>query len=162
MISPILLLQIVSLVFAFQGSPAQENVSPAVFVGTWVGMQTWALENAPPSAKEPQPVTLTIDLVDGKLVGSMTPFFGGSDVAKIVEYKIVGDELQASAIVGQPPPATPDAAAQPPRRGWTDGVKVNFLLKADRTDLTGTADILLGDVKWLKFKYELGKKRLRY
>ena len=32
----------------------------------------------------------------------------------------------------------------------------------DGITLTGTADVTLGDVKWLKFNYDLSKKRSRY
>lgn len=143
-------------------APVQQQASPASFVGTWVGLQTWAVENPPPSAREPQPVTLTIEMIDGKLVGTM-PFLGGLDLATFVETKIVGDELQASAIVVKPRPAQQGSAApEPARKTWTDDMKIMFYLKADKTDLTGRADVLLGDLKWLAFKYSLGKKRLLY
>src|SRR3954469_20396406 len=67
------------------------------FVGTWVGTQSWAIADAPPGARQDQPVTLTIEIVDGKLVATMKPFLGGDDGASFIETKIVGDELQASA-----------------------------------------------------------------
>jgi hypothetical protein len=143
-----------------QGAPVQQNASPANFVGTWVGVQTWAIAGAPPSAKTPQQVTLEIQLVDGKLVGTM-PFFGGTDLATFVDTKIIGDELEASAVVKRQP--TPETADQrPPQRAWFDDVKITFRLKADKAALTGTSDVLMGDVKWMTFKYDLGKKRSRY
>ncbi len=170
--------------FLLQQPAVQQNVSPAVFVGTWVGVQTWAIENPSLSAREPQTVTLAIQLVGGKLVGTMTPFFGGLDAATFVNTEIVGDELRATAAVAKPKPEVKDekkeepkvqpkaeltgesqstsAPATPPKKPWTDAVRVTFLLKADRENLAGTADVLMGDVNWLKFKYDLGKKRSRY
>jgi hypothetical protein len=140
--------------------PTVQNATPASFVGNWVGTQTWIGDNVPPSAKAPQQVALTIDLVDGKLVGNM-PVFGGTDVLTFVDTKIVGDELEASAVVKKPQPA---AGAEGGGRGkaWTDDVKFTLHLKADKVALTGTADVVLGDVKWMTFKYEMGKKRTRY
>jgi hypothetical protein len=41
-------------------------------------------------------------------------------------------------------------------------VKIAFSFKNDGVSLAGTADVLMGDVKWLKFKYDLSKKRSRY
>jgi hypothetical protein len=128
--------------------------SPSTFVGTWVGFQTWTGENISVSAKTPQQVTLTIDMVDGKLTGSM-PFFGGTDEATFLDSKIVGDELEATAVIKK-------AAAAQQRRAWTDDVKITFRLKADKTNMTGTADVLMGAVPRMKFKYELGKKRSIY
>jgi hypothetical protein len=63
---------------------AQEPVQPARFEGTWVGTQAWALEKPPPGASQEQPVTLTLEVVDGKVTGTMTPFLGGEDGATIV------------------------------------------------------------------------------
>ena len=132
----------------------QPAASPSSFVGSWVGFQTWTGDTVSVSAKTPQAVTLNIEMVDGKLVGTM-PFFGGVDVASFVDTRIVGDELEASAVIKKA-----EAAAQ--RKAWTDDVKITFHLKADKVNMTGTADVLLGDVKWMKFKYELGKKRTLY
>jgi hypothetical protein len=168
---------------AAQPAP-RATVSPQTFVGTWVGTQSWAIQNPPPGARPDQPVTLTIDLMDGKLVGSMVPFMGGQDGATFVESKIVGEELQVSAVVGRPrpatlappPPANGDEGPQAPapagrgrggRRGaqppsWKDTAKIQFAFKNDGVNLTGTADVMLGDVKWLKFNYDLSKKRSRY
>ena len=133
-------------------TPARgQDISPERFVGIWVGKQTWSVENPPANATTPQPVELTIELVDGKLVGVMTPFFGGSDGARFAEGKIVGEDLRASAVMGRP-------------TGWKATVKVNFDFKVtgDRNQLVGTADVLMGDAKWTTFKYELSKKRSRY
>jgi hypothetical protein len=148
---------------------AQQNASFAQFVGTWVGVQTWTTDVSSPSARDPQLVTLTIQLINGKLAGTMTPFFGGKDEAVFVNAEIEGEQLRATARIAKPDEAkgtsaesTPSAASTTARKSWTDPVQVTFLLKADRENLTGTADILMGAVKWLKFSYELGKKRSRY
>ena len=142
-----------------------QDASPSRFVGTWVGFQTWAIDNPPPNAKTPQPVELDIQLVDGKLVGVMTPFFGGSDGANFAESRIAGDDLQASGAMG-PLPKPAEAGLRPnrPPAGWKATVKINFDFKvtADKNQLVGTADVLMGDVQWTKFKYELSKKRSRY
>jgi hypothetical protein len=141
---------------------AVQDASPATFVGSWVGTQTWAGESIPPSAKNPQQVALEIEIVDNKLVGSM-PMFGGLDVFGFVDTKIVGEELEATARVRKPtPPPNADGTPRAPQRNWTDDVKVTFHLKADKVTLTGTADVMFGDVKWMTFKYDLGRKRSRY
>jgi hypothetical protein len=155
--------------------PQRATVSPQTFVGTWVGTQSWAIDSPPPGARQDQPVSLTIDLVDGKITGTMTPFMGGQDGATFVNAQIVGDELHADAVVGRPRPARAEApgAADPPagrgrgRRGgppasWKDPVKIQFTFKNDGTALTGAADITMNDVKWLKFNYDLSRKRSRY
>ena len=166
---------------AFQAARPAATVSPQAFVGTWVGTQSWAIEKPPPGARPDQPVSLTIDLVDGKLFGTMTPFLGGDDGATFVDAEIVGDQLQASAMLGKPRqapgarPAVGDEGQQAPpaargrggRRGgaplgWKEQSKIQFMFKPDGVNLTGTADIMLGDVKWLKFNYDLSKKRSRY
>ena len=129
-----------------------QDIPLSRFMGTWVGFQTWAIENGPANAKTPQPVQLEVQLVDGKLVGVMTPFFGGSDGANFADGRVVGEGLQASGTMGGR------------RTGWKATVKINFDFKvtADRNQLVGTADVLMGDVKWTKFHYELSKKRSRY
>src|SRR5918996_797456 len=85
--------------------PAQGAV-PAVpvarFAGTWVGTQAWAIGNPPPGASKDQPVALDLEIVDGKITGTMKPFLGGEDGATIVDATIVGDELHATAVVGRP------------------------------------------------------------
>ena len=151
---------------ALTAAPAaqqESTVQPTRFVGTWVGTQAWALKDPPPGASKDQPVTLTLDVVDGKLVGTMTPFLGGEDGATIVDSVIVGEELRATAIVGRPRPAVQAGGRRgggPP--GWKDPVKVSFVFRNDGVNMNGTADVQMGDVPWLKFTYALGKKRARY
>jgi hypothetical protein len=179
-------LPVVALVFALlqtTPSPQQSAVSPQVFVGTWVGTQSWNVGSPPPGASQDQPVSLTIDLIDGKFVGTLTPFMGGDDGAMFVEAHIVGDELLVSATFGHPPVAGSAGGTSAPkvllqeeedgaprvvpttrarRATWKDTVKVQFAFKADRLDLKGTADVTMNDVKWLRFNYDLSKKRSRY
>jgi hypothetical protein len=167
-------------------SPQRATVSPQTFVGTWVGTQRWAIANPPPGANPEQPVSMTIELVDGKLTGVMTPFLGGQDGATLVDVRIVGDELQASAIVGRPrgasgagrgaaaavAPAGEEESAAPAGgstgrvRGnqptWKDAIKIQFVFRNDGLDLRGAADLMMNDVKWVKFNYDLSKKRSRY
>ena len=139
--------------------PAAQNASPASFVGTWVGTQAWAIDNPSPSAKEEQPVELKIDLIGGQLTGFMTPWFGGSEGARFIQTSIEGDQLEATAIVGKPP--APGARGQ--RGNWKSNVKIAFDFKNDfKDELTGTADVMMNNVKWLKFTYKLSKKRSRY
>ena len=113
--------------------------------------------------QEGQTVTMTIELVDGKLVGTLTPFFGGNDGARFVDVKIAGEELKASAVVGKAPVAGPPAQ---PRGGrgsrWKSDTSIQFTLRADRTHMKGTADVELGGVKWMQYNYDLEKKRSRY
>ena len=140
--------------------PPPENEPQSRFVGNWVGVQTWGIEGAPPE-REPQPVTFAIELVDGKLVGTMSPFFGGTDVAYFSGAQIVGDQLSATAAVGPSPAA--GSTQRPPSRGFTANVRVKFDFKtADRNIMTGTADVFVGDVKWVRFNYVLDKQRSRY
>jgi hypothetical protein len=160
------------------------TVQPTRFTGTWVGTQSWAIANPPPGARQDQPVTLTIDVVDGKITGSLKPFFGGEDGATLIDAKIVGEELQATAVVGRPRPgaialappgidqATTDSANPPPAtgrggapRGWKDSVRIAFAFRNEGLqglNLVGTADVTMSDVPWMKFKYALSKKRSRY
>lgn len=156
----------VVLVALLQAAPTQRaTVSPQTFVGTWVGTQSWAVESPPPGARPDQPVALTIEWVDGKLVGSMTPFMGGQDGAIIVDAQIVGDQLQAAAVVGRPRPAGGSEGGRGRGRGapgWKDAIKVQFAFKNDGQDLKGTGDVTMNDVKWLKFNYDLSRKRSRY
>src|SRR5262245_7514642 len=94
---------LLALLCMLQEAPApRATVSAQAFVGTWVGTQSWAIDAAPPGARQDQPVSVTIELVDGKIAGSMTPFMGGQDGATFTSAEIVGDELQASAVVGRP------------------------------------------------------------
>jgi hypothetical protein len=114
----------------------------------------------------------------------LKPFLGGEDGATIVDAKIVGEELQAIAVVGRPrpggtalappgaAPATTDSANPPPagRRGgaapgWKDSTRIAFTFRNEGlqgVNLVGTADVTMSAVPWMKFKYELSKKRSRY
>lgn len=151
------------LAVVLQGAPLgqQEPAQPSRFEGTWVGTQAWALENPPPGASSDQPVTLTLEVVEGKVVGTMVPFLGGEDGATIVDSVIVGDELRATALVGRPrTQAGGRRGGGPP--GWKEPVRVAFVFRAAGLSINGTADVRMGDVPWLKFKYDLGKKRSRY
>jgi hypothetical protein len=168
-----------SVVLAGQQTAA---VPSARFVGTWVGTQGWAIDNPPPGARQDQPVTVTIETNDrGALTGFVVPFLGGEDGATFTEATVVGDELRATAMVGRPrvggvrgrgaapPTATDDGSASaadvPGRRGgagWKDAIRVAFVFRNSGTALTGTADVRLGDVPWMRFNYDLGKKRSRY
>jgi len=140
-----------------QAPDSPQSVAPATFVGTWVGVQT-VVNNASPGVVEGQTVTMAIDLVDGRLVGTLTPFFGGIDGASFVDAQVTGEELHASAVVGKPAPAGGRGA--PP--AWKGDTKIRFTLRADRTHLTGTADVEMDGVKWMQYKYDLEKKRSRY
>lgn len=144
------------------GGQQDAAVQPTRFAGTWVGTQAWALNNAPPGASQDQPVTLTLEVVEGKVTGTMTPFLGGEEGATIVDSVIVGEELRATAVVGRPrpPQATGRRGGGPP--GWKESAKVAFVFTNNGVTMNGTADVQLGDVPWLKFKYALGKKRARY
>ena len=134
-------------------------VQPVRFAGTWVGMQAWAIDNPPPGSRQDQPVTLELAVVDGKITGTMKPFLGGEDGATLVDASIVGEELHATAIVGRPRTGA--------RRGggpgnWKEPIQVAFVFKGDALNLTGTADVKMGETPWLKFRYDLSKKRSRY
>jgi hypothetical protein len=142
-------------------APAPQTSVPAWprFVGTWVGTQAWAITNPPPGANNEQPVTLELQLVDGKMTGTMRPFLGGDDGATITDATIVGEELRATAVVGRPRPANAG------RRGGGTGnaaIRIAFVFKNDGVTMSGTADVRMGDVPWTKFSYKLGKKRSRY
>ena len=157
------------LLFAVLQAPALAQApsaatQPAVplsrFVGTWVGTQAWAIADPPPGSRPDQPVTLVLELMGDKLMGTMTPFLGGQDGATLTDVKVVGDELQAAAVVGKPRAATTGG-----RRGsanWKDSIKISFSFKNDGVNLLGTADVTMNDVKWMKFRYDLSKKRSRY
>jgi len=169
---------IFALILALAAGPVRAQstaVQPTRFAGTWVGTQAWAIANPPPGSRNDQPVTLTIDLVDGRIQGTMTPFFGGDDGVTFVDTTVVGDELHAKAVVGRPRPVAasgdepaPPAAARGGRRGgpqrnWKDAVDITFVFKSDgAVQMSGTGDVMLGDVKWMSFRYDLSKKRSRY
>jgi hypothetical protein len=154
----LLLLLLLPLPVLAQQAPP--TVQPIRFAGTWVGTQRWTIANPPPGARQDQPVTLTIEVVDGKVAGTMKPFLGGEDGATIVEATIVGDELRASAIVGRPRAESGRRGGGPP--GWKDPVRVAFVFKNDGLSVTGSANVMMGDVPWMTFAYDLSKKRSRY
>jgi hypothetical protein len=143
---------------------AAQTPTPAVpasrFVGTWVGTQAWAIKDPPPGANNEQPVTLDLQLVDGKVTGTMRPFLGGEDGATITEATIVGEELRATAVVGRPRPA--NAGRRGGGGGGNSAVAIAFVFRNDALKMTGTADVKMGDVPWTKFSYKLEKKRSRY
>jgi hypothetical protein len=137
-------------------------VQPLRFAGTWVGTQAWDIDNPPSGSSQEQAVTLELEVVDGKVTGAMKPFLGGEDGATLVDTVIVGDELRATAVVGRP------RVSGTGRRGggpgnWKDPVRIAFVFRTtDGLNLMGTADVRMGDTPWMKFRYELGKKRARY
>jgi hypothetical protein len=136
---------LILFVAALAFSQAQPAAVPAArFVGTWVGTQAWAIANPPPGANNEQPVTLELQLADGKISGTMRP--------------IVGDELRATAVVGRPRPTTGRGGG----RGGNSAIRIAFVFRNDGVKMTGTADVRMGDVPWTKFRYDLGKKRSRY
>ena len=143
-------------------SSQQVAVPMARFVGIWVGTQAWAISNPPPGSSQEQAVTLELQMADGKITGTMKPFLGGEDGATIVEAAVVGEELRATAVVGRPraQPAAGRRGGGAP--GWKDTIRVAFVFKNAGVNMTGTADVRMGDVPWMKFSYELGKKRARY
>jgi hypothetical protein len=151
---------IVLLLAAGQLMAAQDSVPASRFAGTWVGTQAWAIEDPPPGASQDQQVTLDLQVVDGKITGTMKPFFGGEDGATIVEAAIVGEELRATAVVGRP--RTQAAGRRGGGGGFKEATRIAFVFRADGVKMTGTADVRMGDVPWMKFSYDLGKKRSRY
>lgn len=131
-------------------APAPADAVPmARFVGTWVGTQGWAIADPPPGSRQDQPVTLIIEIVDGKLRGTMKPFLGGEDGATFTDARIVGSELQAQAVVGRA------------GRGRAS-TSVAFVFTNEGLALKGTADVKMGNVPWTKFVYDLSRKRSRY
>ena len=133
----------------------------ARFVGIWVGTQGWAISNPPPGASQDQAVTLELQLVEGRITGTMKPFLGGEDGATIVDAAIVGEELRANAVVGRPRPQTA-AGRRGGGAGWKDPIRIAFVFKNAGVNMTGMADVRMGDVPWMTFAYDLGKKRARY
>jgi hypothetical protein len=147
--------------------PAAESAAAAAlpaarFAGIWVGTQAWAINNPPPGSSQDQAVTLELAVVDGKITGTMKPFLGGEDGATIVEAAVVGEELRATAVVGRPrtQPAAGRRGGGAP--GWKDPIRIAFVFKNSGMNMTGTADVQMGEVPWTKFRYDLGKKRSRY
>lgn len=138
------------------------TVQPGQFVGTWVGTQGWAIADPPPGARADQPVSLEIELVDGRLAGTMRPFLGGEDGATIVEAALIGNELHARAVVGRPRPAGTAARRSGQPGNWKDAIEIRYVFRLDGVDLAGTADVRMGEVPWLAFSYSLSRKRSRY
>jgi hypothetical protein len=145
-----------------QEERAQRTVTPESFVGTWVGTQKWADDITTPGPTEEQEVSLTIEEFNGKLVGMLTPFFGGSDGASFGNGDLVGDQLRATGRIGQPKPGEPVAESRNQPRTWKGQTQIAFAFDVDRNSLKGTADVMLNGVKWLRFTYDLSKKRSRY
>lgn len=145
-----------------QEERAQRAVTLQSFVGTWVGTQRWADDIKGPGPAEEQEVTLTIEEFNGKLVGSLTPFFGGSDGASFGNGDLAGEELKATGRIGQPKPGEPVAESRNQPRTWKGQTQIAFAFDVDRNNLKGTADVTLNGVKWLRFNYDLSKKRSRY
>lgn len=123
-----------------------QDVPLSFFEGTWVGLETWTVEN--PSAEEPQIVTMTFEVEDGALTGTIVPFLGLRNGASITEAEVVGSELHARASAG--------------RLGWQSAVGIDLTLTVDADAMAGMADLTLGDVKWVKLDYDLSRKRSRY
>jgi hypothetical protein len=145
-----------------QEERAQRTVTLQSFVGTWVGTQKWADDIKSPGPSEGQEVVLTIEEFNGRLVGTLTPFFGGSDGASFGNGDLAGDQLRATGRIGQPKPGEPVAESRNQPRNWKGQTQIAFAFDVDRNDLKGTADVTLNGVKWLKFEYELSRKRSRY
>lgn len=145
-----------------QEERAQRAVTLQSFVGTWVGTQRWDADIKSPGPAEEQEVTLTIEEFNGKLVGSLTPFFGGSDGASFGNGDLVGDELKAAGRIGQPKPGEPVAESRNQPRTWKGQTQIAFAFDVDRNNLKGAADVTLNGVKWLRFTYDLSRKRSRY
>ena len=149
----VLLCCFVALAAASARAQTSEPPVPAArFVGTWVGTQAWDISDPPPGSRNDQPVTLVIETVDGKLRGTMTPFLGGEDGATFSEAQIVGSELQAIGMVGR----------GGGRDGWKTPVRVTFAFRNEGLMMKGTADVKMADVPWMKFTYQLERKRSRY
>jgi hypothetical protein len=147
-----------ALILLWLAAAAQAPATPAArFAGVWVGTQGWAIANPPPGARADQPVTLTIEVTEGRIGGTLKPFLGGEEGATFVNASVVGNELRATAVVGTPRP--PGA-----RRGanWKDTVAVELVLTVDGVSLKGKADVTMSEVPWLAFRYDLSRKRSRY
>ena len=147
---------------AVQEERAQRAVTLQSFVGTWVGTQKWADDIKGPGPVEEQEVTVTIEEFNGKLVGSLTPFFGGSDGASFGNGDLAGEELKATGRIGQPKAGEPVAESRNQPRTWKGQTQIAFAFEVDRNNLKGTAHVTLNGVRWLRFNYDLSKKRSRY
>jgi hypothetical protein len=160
--SALIVVVIVAASLAAQEERAQRAVTLESFVGTWVGTQRWADDVKSPGPAEDQEVTLTIEAFNGKLVGTLTPFFGGIDGASFGNGDLAGEQLRATGKLGQPKPGEPVAESRNQPRNWKGQTAIQFAFDVDRNNLRGTAEIQLGGVKWLKFNYDLSRKRSRY
>jgi hypothetical protein len=149
---PLLLIAIVLRVNA-QAPTAEPAAALSRFAGTWVGTQSWAIADPPPGSRQDQPVTLTVEVVDGKLQGALTPFLGGEEGAIFRDGTIVDGELRAVATVGRP---------GDPGLGWKRPIRVTLAFRNEGVNLKGDSAVSMNDVPWMKFRYDLGKKRSRY
>lgn len=157
---------------------AQTIPSRQSFVGTWVGTQSWAIETPPPGANQQQPVSITIEMVDGRLTGTMAPFMGGEDGVVFSDATLVGEELHATATFGNPNPdhvpVVEDASDQQGdfkvvasngrsrKQPWKETVTIDFSFRNEGINMKGTATVSMNDMKWLSFNYDLSRKRARY
>jgi hypothetical protein len=148
-----LLITVVAVHANAQAPTAEPPVPASRFVGTWVGTQSWAIADPPPGSRQDQPVTLVVDIADGKLHGALTPFLGGEEGAIFSEGTIVNGELHAVATVGRP---------GEPGLGWKRPIRVTLTFRSEGVDLKGDAAVTMNGVPWMKFRYDLGKKRSRY
>ena len=137
--------------------PKMAAAQPALFAGTWVGTQAWAIQDPPPGASQDQPVTLELRVVDGKITGTMKPFLGGEDGATITAATIAGEELRATAVIGRPHARVAGGSGGPAR--WKDTIRISFAFRAAGARMTGTADLQMGNVPWAKFSYDLERKQ---
>lgn len=160
LLSAVLVAAVLAIPVTGQQAPATapDAAAAARFAGTWVGTQAWAIDNPPPGASDDQAVTLEIEIVDGRIAGSMTPFLGGEEGATFVDARIVGEELHATAVVGRPRPQ----GAGRRGGGFKESTRIAFVFRNAGVAMNGTADVRMGDVPWMKFRYQLGKKRTRY
>jgi hypothetical protein len=92
----------------------------------------------------------------------LTPFFGGNDGASFGNGDLDGDQLRATGRIGQPKAGEPVAESRNQPRNWKGQTQIAFAFDVDRNNLKGTADVTLNGVKWLRFTYDLSKKRSRY
>jgi hypothetical protein len=49
-----------------------------------------------------------------------------------------------------------------PTGNWKDSTAIRFVFRNSGLEMTGTADVRLGEVPWMTYKYQLSKKRARY
>ena len=104
-------------------------------------------------------MTLVIDRVKDKLVGTIVPFFGGRDGASFTDADVAGDELHTIAVIGplQPPGAEPRAPSD-----WRSRVRIRLDLTQEGMTLRGRAEVSMDGARWIAYQYELSRKRPRY